>query len=107
VVALAFSGIVVSLMQTTVIPLVPRLPALLNASAADTTWAVTATLLAAAVATPMMGRLGDMYGKRRMLLTSLVLMVSGSVVAALSDSLAPFIVGRALQGLAAASGNSW
>ena len=51
VVVLAFSGIVVSLMQTTVIPLVPRLPTLLNASAADTTWAVTATLLAAAVAT--------------------------------------------------------
>lgn len=100
VVVLAFSGIVVSLMQTTVIPLVPRLPALLNASAADTTWAVTATLLAAAVATPVMGRLGDMYGKRRLLLISLGLMVAGSVVAALSSALTPFIVGRALQGLA-------
>ena len=100
VVVLAFSGIVVSLMQTTVIPLVPRLPALLNASAADTTWAVTATLLAAAVATPVMGRLGDMYGKRRLLLVSLALMTTGSVVAALSGSLAPFIVGRVLQGLA-------
>jgi MFS family permease len=100
VVVLAFSGIVVSLMQTTVIPLVPRLPTLLNASAADTTWAVTATLLAAAVATPVMGRLGDMYGKRRLLLVSLALMVTGSVVAALSSALAPFIVGRVLQGLA-------
>jgi MFS family permease len=100
VVVLAFSGIVVSLMQTTVIPLVPRLPALLNASAADTTWAVTATLLAAAVATPVMGRLGDMYGKRRLLLISLALMITGSVVAALSSALAPFIVGRVLQGLA-------
>jgi EmrB/QacA subfamily drug resistance transporter len=100
VVVLAFSGIVVSLMQTTVIPLVPRLPTLLNASAADTTWAVTATLLAAAVATPVMGRLGDMYGKRRLLLISLALMVVGSVVAALSSALAPFIIGRVLQGLA-------
>jgi MFS family permease len=99
-VVLAFSGIVVSLMQTTVIPLVPRLPTLLNASAGDTTWAVTATLLAAAVATPVMGRLGDMYGKRRLLLISLALMVTGSVVAALSSALAPFIVGRVLQGLA-------
>ncbi|MGA5363318.1 MFS transporter [Streptomyces purpurascens] len=100
VAVLAFGGIVVSLMQTLVIPIVPELPRLLNASASDAAWAVTATLLAAAVATPMTGRLGDMYGKRRMLLISLVMLVAGSVTAALSDALAPMIVGRALQGLA-------
>ena len=93
VAVLAFGGIVVSLMQTLVIPIVPELPKLLNAPASDTAWAVTATLLAAAVAVPMTGRLGDMYGKRRMLLVSLVLLVAGSVTAALSDSLAPMIVG--------------
>ena len=101
VVVLALAGVTVALMQTIVIPLIPELPRLLHASAADTSWAITATLLAAAVATPVMGRLGDMYGKRRALLTSLALLVSGSVVGALSDSLAPMIVGRALQGLAA------
>jgi EmrB/QacA subfamily drug resistance transporter len=100
VAVLAFGGIVVSLMQTLVIPIVPELPQLLNAPASDTAWAVTATLLAAAVAVPMMGRLGDMYGKRRMLLMSLVLLVAGSVTAALSDSLVPMIVGRVLQGMA-------
>ncbi|AZQ35616.1 MFS transporter [Streptomyces cyaneochromogenes] len=100
VAVLAFAGIVVSLMQTLVIPIVPELPRLLDAPASDTAWAVTATLLAAAVATPVMGRLGDMYGKRRMLLVSVVLLVSGSVVCALSDSLVPMIVGRVLQGLA-------
>ncbi|MBO4260389.1 MFS transporter [Streptomyces griseorubiginosus] len=100
VAVLAFGVIVVSLMQTLVIPIVPELPKLLNAPASDTAWAVTATLLAAAVAVPMMGRLGDMYGKRRMLLTSLVLLVAGSVTAALSDSLTPMIIGRALQGAA-------
>ncbi|MGI5457017.1 MFS transporter [Streptomyces sp. CA-249302] len=100
VAVLAFGGIVVSLMQTLVIPIVPELPKLLNAPASDTAWAVTATLLAAAVAVPMMGRLGDMYGKRRMLLASLVLLIVGSVTAALSDSLAPMIVGRVLQGMA-------
>ncbi|GGN26672.1 MFS transporter [Streptomyces fuscichromogenes] len=99
---LALAGIVVSLMQTLVIPIVPELPTLLNAPASDTAWAVTATLLAAAVATPVVGRLGDMIGKRRMLLTSIVLLVSGSVVCALADSLVPMIVGRTLQGLAAA-----
>jgi MFS family permease len=101
VAVLAFAGIVVALMQTLVIPLVPALPALLGASASDTTWAITATLLAAAVATPVVGRLGDMYGKRRMLLVSLGMLIAGSVVAALSDGLAPMVVGRALQGLAA------
>lgn len=101
VVVLALGGIVVSLMQTLVIPLVPELPGLLNADPADTAWVITATLLASAVATPVVGRLGDMYGKRRMLLISLVLLVAGSVVAALSDTLVPMIAGRALQGLAA------
>lgn len=102
VAVLALAGIVVSLMQTLVIPIVPELPKLLDAPASDTAWAVTATLLAAAVATPVVGRLGDMVGKRRMLLTSIVLLVSGSVVCALADSLVPMIVGRALQGLSAA-----
>ncbi|WP_190813124.1 MFS transporter [Saccharopolyspora pogona] len=101
VVVLAFSGIVVSLMQTLVIPLVPVLPALLGASAADSAWAITTTLLAGAVATPVVGRLGDMYGKRRMLLISLALLVAGSAACGLSNALAPMIVGRALQGLAA------
>src|SRR5215470_17532469 len=97
---LASAGITVALMQTLVIPLVPELPQLLHASAAETAWAITATLLAAAVATPIMGRLGDMYGKRRMLLISIGLLVTGSVVAALSSSLGPMIAGRALQGMA-------
>ncbi|MFC7882594.1 MFS transporter [Streptomyces sp. NPDC057376] len=101
VAVLAFAGIVVSLMQTLVIPIVPELPNLLDAPASDTAWAVTATLLAAAVATPIAGRLGDMYGKRRVLLTSLVTLTAGSAVVALSESLTPMIVGRLLQGLSA------
>ncbi|MGQ5640655.1 MULTISPECIES: MFS transporter [unclassified Streptomyces] len=102
VAVLALAGITVSLMQTLVIPIVPELPVYLHASASDAAWAVTATLLAAAVATPVAGRLGDMFGKRRLLLASLVLLVAGSVVCALSDALVPMIAGRALQGLAAA-----
>ncbi|WP_425426869.1 MFS transporter [Actinopolyspora mzabensis] len=88
-------------MQTLVIPLVPELPRLLDAPATGTAWVVTVTLLGSAVATPSAGRLGDMYGKRRVLLASLVLLTAGSVIAALSDSLPPMIVGRALQGLSA------
>ncbi|MFE6595709.1 MFS transporter [Streptomyces sp. NPDC057781] len=102
VAVLALAGIVVSLMQTLVIPIVPELPKLLDAPASDAAWAVTATLLAAAVATPVVGRLGDMAGKRRMLLLSLVLLITGSAVCALSDTLVPMVVGRAMQGLSAA-----
>ncbi|MEO3875558.1 MFS transporter [Nonomuraea sp. B12E4] len=101
VAVLALAGIMVALMQTLVIPLVPQLPALLHASPSDTSWAITATLLAGAVATPVFGRLGDMYGKRRILLICLCLLVAGSVVCAVSGSLIPMIVGRTLQGAAA------
>lgn len=101
VAVLSLTGIVVSLMQTLVIPIIPKLPEYLNAPASDTAWVITATLLAAAVATPMVGRLGDMFGKRRLLLISVVVMIIGSVVGALSTSVLHMIVGRTLQGLAA------
>lgn len=99
VATLAFCGIVVSLMQTLIIPLIPELPKLLNASATDASWAITATLVAGAVVTPISGRLGDMFGKRRILILSLLAMVIGSVLCALSDSLSIIVVGRTLQGL--------
>ncbi|WP_017625852.1 MFS transporter [Nocardiopsis chromatogenes] len=98
---LAFAGITVSLMQTLIVPIVPRLPEYLHTTPAQAAWAVTATLLAAAVATPVAGRLGDMFGKRRVLLVSIGLMVAGSVLAALSDTLAPMVVARTLQGASA------
>lgn len=101
VAVLALAGISVSLMQTLVIPLVPNLPEMLDASASDTAWVITVTLLAAAVATPTAGRLGDMYGKRRILLVSIFVMVAGSVVCALSEGLLPMIIGRGLQGASA------
>lgn len=100
VTVLAFTGIAVALVQTLIIPIIPHLPEYLHASASDAAWALTATLLCGAVATPVMGKLGDMYGKRRMLLVGVAMLVVGSVICALSESLAPMIVGRALQGLA-------
>ncbi|MET8844762.1 MFS transporter [Streptomyces rubiginosohelvolus] len=96
---LAFAGIVAALTQTLVVPLIAELPRLFDTSASNASWVITATLLAAAVATPVAGRLGDMYGKRRMLLLSLVPLVIGSVVCALSSAVVPMIAGRGLQGL--------
>lgn len=85
-------------MFTLVVPLQAELPQLLNASREDTTWVVTITLLVAAVATPISGRLGDMYGKRRVVIVLLILLIVGSVIAALSASIVGVIIGRALQG---------
>jgi MFS family permease len=69
-------------------------------SASNASWVVTVTLLASAVSNPVSGRLGDMYGKRRMLLISLGLLVAGSAICALSGSLVLVVIGRALQGCA-------
>ena len=96
--ALAFTGLVASFMMTLVTPLLPELPHLLGVSQADAMWVVTATLLAAAVATPIGGRLGDLYGKRRMMLVLLGSLILGSVIAAFSSALIPLVIGRALQG---------
>ncbi|MCR8573867.1 MFS transporter [Streptomyces sp. Isolate_219] len=97
---LAFSGIVVAVMQTLLVPVIKDLPVLLNTTPGNATWVMTATLLAGAVSTPIMGRLGDLYGKRRMLLTSLAVMVVGSLFCGFTSDLVTMIVGRALQGFA-------
>src|SRR3954452_25017894 len=100
VIFLCFAGMSVSLMQTLVIPIQSELPEFLSTSAANASWVVTITLLGAAVAMPIAGGLGDLFGKQRVLVGSSVLMLAGSLVCALSDSLAPVIAGRGLQGLA-------
>jgi predicted MFS family arabinose efflux permease len=99
---LAFGGILMAVMQTVVVPLLPDLPRLTNSSAGAVSWMVTATLLSGAVLTPVLGRAGDMYGKRRVLTAALVLMTVGSVMCALSSDIVVLITARALQGAAAA-----
>ncbi|WP_108933911.1 MFS transporter [Streptomyces ardesiacus] len=97
---LAFAGIVVAVMQTLLVPVIKDLPRLLDTSPSNATWVLTSTLLSGAVATPIMGRLGDLFGKRRMLIASLSVMVFGALLSALTDALVPMIVGRTLQGFA-------
>ncbi|QXE37081.1 MFS transporter [Streptomyces sp. GMY02] len=97
---LAFAGITVAVMQTLLVPVIKDLPELLHTAPANATWVMTATLLAGAISTPIMGRLGDLFGKRRMLLASLAVMVIGSLICGFTDDLVIMIVGRALQGFA-------
>ncbi|MGV9919827.1 MFS transporter [Streptomyces cellulosae] len=97
---LAFAGIVVAVMQTLLVPVIKDLPQLLDTAPADATWVLTSTLLSGAVATPIMGRLGDLFGKRRMLVVSLAVMVVGALVSAATSDLLVMIAGRTLQGFA-------
>lgn len=97
--ALSLGGLTASFMQTVIVPIQAELPELLNAPRADTAWVVTITLLAAAVATPIAGRLGDMFGKRRIALATLAIMTLGSVIAATIPDITGLIVGRGLQGV--------
>jgi MFS family permease len=98
VAVLAFTGLCSAYMFTLVVPIQAELPHLLNADRADTAWVVTITLLVAACATPISGRLGDMYGKRRIVLVLIGALILGSIVAALSGGIGGVILGRALQG---------
>lgn len=88
-------------MQTILIPIQGELPELLNTTSDNTAWVITATLVAAAVCTPVAGRLGDMFGKRQVAMVLLLLQAAGAVLAALSDDMVTMIIARALQGMVA------
>ncbi|GAA4227076.1 MFS transporter [Actinomadura meridiana] len=100
--ALAAAGMVVSVQQTLVLPLLPQLMRTFHAPVTDVTWVFTASLLAGAVATPLLTRFGDMFGKKRMILLALGMLLVGSVICAVAGSLGVLIVGRAVQGVSTA-----
>ncbi|MEV0043954.1 MFS transporter [Nocardia rhamnosiphila] len=95
---LAACGYLMALQQTMVLPLLPTLPSLVNTSASNASWLVTATLVTGAVVTPLIGRLADMFGKKLLILLTLMLVVAASVLGALSDALLPLVSARAVQG---------
>ncbi|MEV5825066.1 MFS transporter [Spirillospora sp. NPDC052242] len=99
VATLALAGTVAAVMQTLVTPLLADLPRILDTTPSNAAWVVTVTLLVGAVCVPVSGRLGDLVGKRPMLLACSVPLVAGSVVCALSSSVVPMIIGRGLQGM--------
>lgn len=100
VAVLALTGVLSALMQTIVVPLLGELPRLLDTDASNTSWVVTSTLLAAAVTTPISGRLADIHGKRRVLVACIALLIVGSILCALTSSFIVVVIGRTLQGAA-------
>jgi MFS family permease len=99
----ATAGLMVSLTGSLLIPVLPQIAQSLGSSTTSTEWLLTSTLLVAAVAVPIAGRLGDMYGKRLMLMVCAGFLTVGSLICVLSHSLIPLIIGRSVTGLSVAA----
>jgi EmrB/QacA subfamily drug resistance transporter len=99
---LAAGGSVFSVLQSLVVPALPILQRDLHTTPTGVAWIFTTYLLAASIATPIAGRLGDMFGKKRVLVLVIVALAAGTLVAALATTLPVMIVGRVIQGLGGA-----
>lgn len=91
-----------SLLQSLVAPVLPTIQQELHTSASAVTWVLTAWLLSAAVATPVLGRVGDLAGKERTLVAALAAVAAGLLLAAVAPNLPVLLVARVIQGLGGA-----
>jgi EmrB/QacA subfamily drug resistance transporter len=96
---LAAGVVAFALLQSLVIPVLPTIQEALHTDQADVTWVLTAYLLSASISTPVLGRLGDMHGKKRMFVVALTALAVGCLLAALASSLAVMIAARVVQGI--------
>ena len=99
-VVLLMAGVSFALSQTLVIPAIPQVAEDLNASSTSASWILTGFLLSASIATPIVGKLGDLFGKGRVLTAVLLVFSAGSVMCALATSIGVMIGGRVIQGIA-------
>jgi MFS family permease len=97
---LSLAGVAYAMLSSSVVPALPTMQHALHTSETGITWLLTAYLLSASVGTAILGRLGDMYGKERLLLITLVILGFGTLLAAVSSSLGVIIVARFIQGAA-------
>ena len=97
---LLLAGVSFALSQTMVIPALPAFAEEYGASPEAASWVLTGYLLSASVATPIVGKLGDLYGKGRVLTVVMLLFAAGSTVCALAGSIEVVIAGRVIQGVA-------
>ena len=97
--SLVLAGMAFALSQTVVAPALPELQRDYHADAVSIAWVLTGYLLAASVATPIVGKLGDLYGRGRVLTAVLLVFAAGSVICALSTTLPVLVAGRVVQGV--------
>jgi EmrB/QacA subfamily drug resistance transporter len=89
-----------ALLQSLVIPVLTTVQHELHTTQAAATWVLTAYLLSASIMTPILGRVGDMMGKERVFVGTLVALAVGSLLAAVASSIGVLIVARVIQGIA-------
>jgi len=95
---LSLGGISYALLQSLVVPALPQIQSSLHTSESSVGWVLTAYLLSASVATPIIGRLGDIYGKERLLMIVLLMLAFGTLISAVASSLPLMLLGRVIQG---------
>ena len=95
---LAISGAAYALLQSAVAPALPDIQRELHSSATATAWLLTGYLLSASVLTPIVGRLGDMFGKEHTLVATMAVLGAGTLLAALAESIGVLILARVIQG---------
>src|SRR6202011_3108465 len=88
-----------ALLQSLVIPVLTTVQHQLHTTQDTVTWVLTAYLLSASIMTPILGRIGDMIGKERVFVATLIALAVGSLMAALAPSIAVMIVARVIQGI--------
>ena len=96
---LATAGLAYALLQSLVSPALTTIQGELGASESGVAWILTGYLLSAAIATPILGRLGDIHGKRRVLIVSVSGLAIGTLLSAVATSLGVMVLGRLIQGL--------
>src|SRR5437763_2808656 len=96
---LSLAGLAYAVLSSAVIPALPSFQHDLHTTETGVTWLLTGFLVSASVGTSIIGRLGDMYGKERLLFWTLMVLTAGTVLAAVSQSLGMLIVARVIQGV--------
>jgi EmrB/QacA subfamily drug resistance transporter len=95
---LGLAALAYSMLSSMVVPALPTIQHAVGTTETGVAWLLTGYLLSASVGTSILGRLGDMYGKEKLLLVTLVVLAAGTLLAALANSLALLIVARVIQG---------
>ncbi|HUP74205.1 MAG TPA: MFS transporter [Acidimicrobiales bacterium] len=103
IVVVTIGAFVYSMLQSLVIPALTTIQRDLDTSATASTWVVSSLLVSTAIATPILGRLGDMFGRSHMLVVSLSALAVGCVISATASSIGMLILGRVVQGLGGAA----
>ena len=98
-VAIGLAGLSFAVMQSLVIPVLPLIRQEMGSSTGAVTWVLTGNLLSSAIATPILGRVGDLFGKKWVLVATLGVLLMGTLLAAISTTLPVLIVARVIQGV--------